>query len=217
MSAIIFDTETNGKPRAYNVTALQNVANWPRLVQLAYTDSCTGPIRTHVIRPDGWEIPDEVAAIHGLTTETATQQGVAVAPVLGELLVRLKAATAVVAHNADFDRNVLVGEYFRAFGRQTAQDVDSLNWVCTMKSTTDLVRMPGRYGYKWPTLTELYVALFREMPKVQTHRADGDVAILTRCYCELVLRRLQPEPLDILPKEHDAPASDRLARDLTEG
>lgn len=64
---LVFDTETTGLPDSFSAP-LSNVDNWPRVVQLAWaafdirgrkTDA-----RSHVIRPDGFEIPKDAVRIH---------------------------------------------------------------------------------------------------------------------------------------------------------
>jgi DNA polymerase III epsilon subunit-like protein len=53
-----------------------------------------------------------------------------------------------------------------------------------MQSSTDFCRLPGRYGFKWPTLQELHGILFGE-PMEGAHRALSDVRACARCYGEL--------------------------------
>ena len=56
--------------------------------------------------------------------------------------------------------------------------------VCTMKASTNFCKIPGRYGYKWPTLEELHWKLFKT-PAKETHRAMADVDLCARCFFEL--------------------------------
>ena len=56
---------------------------------------------------------------------------------------------------------------------------------CTMKETTDLCKLPGRYGnYKWPKLQELHKHLFGEN-FVGAHDAMFDIKATMRCYYKL--------------------------------
>ena len=34
--------------------------------------------------------------------------------------------------------------------------MDGRQIVCTKESSTDVLKLPGKYGYKWPTLAEAY-------------------------------------------------------------
>ena len=56
--------------------------------------------------------------------------------------------------------------------------------VCTMKSSTDFCRIPGSYGLKWPTLTELHLALFNTVFD-ETHNALKDVEACAKCFFQL--------------------------------
>lgn len=58
-----------------------------------------------------------------------------------------------------------------------------LPMICTMKSTTKLLNIPGPYGPKFPRLQELYAYLF----SVQ-HNAFHDLRATARCYFELINR-----------------------------
>ena len=42
--------------------------------------------------------------------------------------------------------------------------------LCTMKTTTDLLRLPGPYGFKWPKLDELHAFLFGGPTRAPTTR-----------------------------------------------
>ncbi len=80
-----------------------------------------------------------------------------------------------------FDEKILGSELLRA-GFKNQVEVKQRR--CTMQSTTDFCRLPGPYGYKWPTLNELHVKLFRESFS-GAHRALVDVRACAKCYFEL--------------------------------
>jgi DNA polymerase III epsilon subunit-like protein len=77
-STLFFDTETTGTPRNYNAP-VSDSSNWPRLVQLAWimADDKGNVLKRKsvIIKPDGFVIPNNVSAIHGITTERAKQEG----------------------------------------------------------------------------------------------------------------------------------------------
>ena len=56
--------------------------------------------------------------------------------------------------------------------------------VCTMKSSTDFCKLPGKYGYKWPTLQELYKILFGE-GFGNAHNSLSDIQATKKCYFKL--------------------------------
>ena len=91
----------------------------------------------------------------------------------------------LIAHNIQFDEKILGAELLRT---GCPNLVETKERQCTMQGATNYCRLPGPYGYKWPTLQELYLKLFNERFE-GAHRALIDVRACARCYFEL--RRLK--------------------------
>ena len=74
-----FDVETTGVPKDYSADA-RDLNNWPRIVQIAWilTDLDGREIEKHctTIRPEGFEIPRESTAVHGIEHDKALLEGV---------------------------------------------------------------------------------------------------------------------------------------------
>jgi DNA polymerase III epsilon subunit-like protein len=185
---LFFDTETTGIPRNYKA-AVSDLQNWPRLVQLAWLliDDEAHEVASaeYIARPVGFTIPADAARIHGITTAIAAEKGVDIGSILDAVMPDIGKASVLVAHNMAFDEKILGAELLRA-GRPNL--VESRKRQCTMQGATDYCRLPGQYGYKWPTLQELHTKLFNE-PFEGAHRALVDVRACARCYFEL--RRLK--------------------------
>ncbi len=181
---IFIDTETTGLPKHRNAP-YTDVGNWPRLVQLAWViiDGNGRELSAveRIVKPDGFTIPNEAAEIHGITTEMAKQKGIRLVEVLAEFAAALEQSKTVVAHNVEYDRPVLEAEYIRA-GMKCV--LGSKNLICTMESSTNYCALPGRYGYKWPSLDELHRKLFNA-PMGAAHNALVDVRACIKCYFEL--------------------------------
>lgn len=63
----------------------------------------------------------------------------------------------IIGHNVTHHINVITNEYFHM--REDSRFLSYLRPYCTMKSSTDIVRIPHRQWrgkYKWPTLLEAY-------------------------------------------------------------
>ena len=179
-----FDTETSGLPRNWSAPA-SDVTNWPRLVQIGWAccDAAGQVLRTqqHLIKPQGFSISRQAAELHGITTERALREGVDLGPVLTEFCSEVRACRVVVAHNLDFDQRIVQAELIRAgltdaFARKKR--------CCTMKETADFCQLPGKYGYKWPSLTELHRKLFGK-PFEGAHGALADAEACMRCFFQL--------------------------------
>lgn len=184
---LIFDTETNGLPRNWKAP-VTDLNNWPRVVQLAwglYSESEEAiQEEVLVIKPDGWEIPDRAADVHGISTEIADEIGVPMEAALWAFIEAYEQADTLVAHNLAFDNPVLGAEMIRykAFPEKKVS-----RKVCTMKASTELCALSGgRNGqYKWPKLEELHFKLFGNGFE-GAHDALVDVQACRRCFFELI-------------------------------
>ena len=189
-----FDCETTGLPVRRNLS-LREVDGWPRLVQLAWASyDAFGRLEAaecHIVRPEGFTIPADSTVIHGISQERALAEGEPVSDVLNAFVKAVEFPfDAVVAHNFEYDRNVVGAELLRAgFSSQLFERP----WCCTMKTTTHLVRLPGPYGFKWPRLDELHAFLFGSVYE-GAHDAARDVEACARCFFELLRRGHYPRP-----------------------
>ena len=181
---LIFDTETTGAPRDYKAP-LSDYNNWPRMVQVAWIcyDDAGVELSRHnrVIFPEGYTIPANVAAIHGITTEIARRDGLDLEVVLHEFNACLEQAKVLVAHNITFDEKIIGVEFLR---KGIANRVFDVAQVCTMKAATNYCKLPGKYGFKWPNLRELHQHLFG-VGFDNAHDASADVAATANCFFEL--------------------------------
>src|SRR5512142_1858141 len=160
---LFFDCETTGLPRTRYFSP-EVAEDWPHLVQLAWARYDVGgrseEARSHIIRPDGFRIPAEATAIHGISHARAVRDGRGLGDVLDEFLAAAALpATMLVAHNLSYDTGVIGSELVRS--RRPLGFLE-LPGLCTMKGTTELCQLtrPGGFGYKWPTLEELHIYCF---------------------------------------------------------
>ncbi len=188
MIFLAFDTETTG-------------INNPRLVKLGavlieITDD--GP-REHslvslIVRPSGYEIPEEAARVHGISTEMALAVGVPLTVAISALTHLWANAELRVAHNLEFDDKVVDGAMY-ALGR--ASTLPRPPGVCTKELAAPVLNLPPTArmlaaGYdkpKPPSLAECYRFLFNEeLPGA--HGALADARACARVYLELRKREL---------------------------
>ena len=137
---------------------------------------------THIVYPEGFEIPWETTQIHGITTEKATKEGIPLDIVLKGLDEALQRANYLVGYNLAYDIRMLSGEYER------------MGWPCTLSSkpgrdtmneTKDYVAIRKGNSYKQPKLTELYEKVFQK-PFPEAHNAAYDVAATAACFFALL-------------------------------
>ena len=186
---LFFDTETTGIPADYQAPST-NTDNWPRLVQIAWvlTDEKDNMINTAnlMVRPDGFTIPTDAAKVHGITTEVAMNEGIPLSEAIHQFIDDLNTATYIVGHNIDFDKKIVGAEMIRLGLKDI---MDSKKSYCTMQSSIDFCKIPGKYGYKYPKLQELYRKLF-ETEFDNAHDAMSDIEATEKCFWELRKRKL---------------------------
>lgn len=192
---LVFDTETTGlPPRKKSVHS--DYLQWPRIVQIAWNiyDTDLVSSTTHIIKPEGYTIPDEVVAIHGITNEMALTEGIPIKTALDEFYTALDNVGILVAHNLEFDVDCILSETYRIGQkipqyRIKADKIRSKTHICTKLASTNYCKIPNQFksGYKWPRLDELYLKLF-DCSFENAHTADADVEATNKCYVELVKR-----------------------------
>lgn len=181
---LFFDTETTGLPRRWKAP-VTDLNNWPRMVQLACllfdSDARLVASKNLIVRPDAFTIPQQVSALHGITTEKAMREGVELRRVLLEFEEMVNQADLLVAHNMSFDEKIVGAEFLRQSMRNC---ISAKKKLCTMELTTDFCAIPGPYGYKWPKLSELHYKLF-QCHFEEAHNAAVDITITAKCFWEL--------------------------------
>ncbi len=181
---LFFDVETTGLPKSWKASVYE-VDNWPRIVQLAWVisdkEGAESKERECIIKPDGFRIPKASERVHGISTTQAMAEGEDLKTVLKEFMEDLNQCQFLVAHNISFDSKVLGAELIRMTEENPLEVVSQL---CTMQLSTNYCKLPGKYGYKWPTLTELHVKLFGTDFE-EAHDALVDVQACKRCFVEL--------------------------------
>lgn len=179
---LFLDTETTG------VTPQDRVVSicWA----LYTTAGAEVSTQHHIIHPDGFTIPSDAAAIHGITTAIARRRGIPLSRALTQLYEEIDTHSPAlyIGYNVAFDRPIVLNEYARLRARE---NISPLRTFCTMKETTRICRLPhhSRGGYKWPTLGELHEHLFG-CGHDGAHSADADVRACAKCYFELRARNL---------------------------
>ncbi|HLA54738.1 MAG TPA: DNA polymerase III subunit alpha [Flavobacterium sp.] len=197
---IIFDTETTGLPKRYDAP-VSDSANWPRCIQIAWQlHDEMGRLIEHqdyMVKPEGFNIPYDAERIHGISTELAQAEGIALSEVLGKFNIALAKAKFIVGQNVGFDVNIMGSEFYR-MGMDSPMNPMRVLDTCT-ENTASLLQLPGGRGgkFKLPTLTELHQYLFKA-PFSEAHNATADVEATTRCFFELIRREVfTKEELDV--------------------
>ena len=165
---LVFDTETTGLP----------CDPAARAIQLGYclVDETGHEIEANeVLLKTVSKVPLAATRIHAISTEQLHLEGVDPSVGLarfGELVAR---ATLIVAHNAEFDAELLGRDFEWPAGTKI---------FCTMQQSTSRCRLLPRIrgNFKWPKLTELADALGLEYEAALLHSALADARLTAKAF-----------------------------------
>lgn len=181
--AVVYDTETTGLPLFKEPS---EDPRQPHIVQLA---ACLVDLDTRrivstldvICKPDGWLIPDEVAAIHGITTEHAADVGIPESLAV-EMLLEMVGDRLRIAHNEQFDARIVRIACLRHFEASQADEWKGGKAACTALLATPIMKLPptdrmraaGFNKFKTANLAEA-VLHFTGKPLENAHSALADV------------------------------------------
>lgn len=161
---LCFDTETTGlMPRHKPGTPFPEDAAYPHITQLSWIvyNVATGEVEEVVdqyIRiPDHIEISPESTKVSGITREITVEKGVELAPLLVQFYSAYMRCDTIVAHNMNFDKDVVRQEMRRnkdaiyaivkdrsrvntmlGIGTKRFNQVYEIELFCTMANTVEL-------------------------------------------------------------------------------
>ena len=147
---LVYDTETTSLPLFREPSS---DPRQPHIVSLAAkliddeTRVCHAAIDL-IVRPDGWEIPEETVKIHGITTEHALRIGVQEEAALMMLLTLEDIADVRVAHNESFDARIIRIAIKRFLNDEMADTWKAGEKYCTMHKSTNICGLSGTHAGK---------------------------------------------------------------------
>lgn len=205
--AIVYDSETTGLPLFEKPS---EDPRQPHIVQLAAVlinlDTREEVDQMNVIiKPDGWIIPEEVALIHGITTERALAEGIDEGVALERFLAMWLHAERRIAHNESFDARIVRIAIKRLIDPKNPDLAIPISdeWKagkteCTQKLATPICKLPPtakmiaarRNHHKSANLGEAYKH-FTGQPLEGAHDAMVDVRACIAVY--FAIQDLQTE------------------------
>jgi DNA polymerase-3 subunit epsilon len=181
--AYFFDTETTGLPLFKEPS---EHPSQPHIVQIGalLVDLDTRVVQSSIdliVQPDGWEIPEEVAALHGITTERALEVGVPEDQALSMFMHLWRRASVRIGHNEPFDARIVRIGLMRHASPQEADVWKAGPAKCTQKIATPIMKLPptekmlaaNMRGPKSANLREAY-EYFVGKPLEDAHSAMAD-------------------------------------------
>lgn len=186
-----YDTETTGLPLFRDPSDDPRQPHLVDICILAFNvDGTLVDSFEAMIRPDGWVIPAEVTAIHGITNEMAMDLGIPESEALDGFMAIHDRAGLRVAHNISFDDRIMRIALSRYRGKEAADAFKTTPGYCTCQNSKNLVQCPptakmiaagfGRQ-FKVPTVAEA-LCHFTGEELVGGHRARPDTEACARVY-----------------------------------
>jgi DNA polymerase III epsilon subunit-like protein len=212
MKILIFDTETTGLPKSRQ-SIVTNTEEWPHIVQFSYiiydmTTNHLEKVCDSVIKLSAdILIPEESSNIHGITKKISDEHGQSIHQVIHQFINDLTGCQLLVAHNMEFDMNMLIVELIRSnkiaeelnndfvidLNNSAYEKITKIEKYCTMKESEKkcnikAISKTGKEYTKYPTLGELHYYLFKAYPK-NLHNSLNDILICLRCYYKIIAKR----------------------------
>lgn len=190
MKYAVIDTETSG---LFDFKKPADAPGQPRLATVSIitlTAALEVEAENHfMVKPDGWELTPEAAAVNGLTMEQLAAEGIPVKEVLDCYTSLVLNGWVIVAYNAQFDTKMLRGELRRAGMDDLFEKTPN---VCLMRASTSVCQIQGKKGFKFPKLSE--ACAFFKIEQPAAHSSGGDARSAVEILRHLVALKALPEP-----------------------
>jgi len=183
LSYIVYDTEYPKKSKIFNEYVnlekdiqISNKASELTHIYKSHEDAinkCVNPKSTNIY------LLDKLA-------------GCSIVEIIDKFMQDFNDCDYVVAHNADFDKKMILSELKRLCKYDEMKTLfNSTKFVCTMKKTIPICKIIGTYKngntyFKYPTLLEAYEKITgNKIEKNSLHNALIDVVMCLRIFCKL--------------------------------
>jgi DNA polymerase III epsilon subunit-like protein len=179
-STFVFDTETTDLPQFKSPVTDPRQPHITQLAGILYDSSWRQVgCMNFLIKPAGWTINPVAAQLTGITDEMCERHGIALGHALSMFLHFVDRAEVCVAHNFAFDK--LLTEIAAHRCARPPIWHENRRTCCTMLKLTNVCRLPGKFGFKWPKLQEAHKHLFGHEFE-SAHDALADVAATGRVF-----------------------------------
>jgi len=184
---LIFDCSAIDKPKDWKAPFSDTFA-WPRMIHLSWIilDKDLKPKEDFdfIVKPEGFAIDPTICKRTQIDVDDIEKKSKPLDEVLSAFDLSLDNVEYVLAHNLNFNENVLAAEYLR---KSKNHSLFRKERFCLMQESTFFCKLPSKTGgYKWPTLTELHAIIFSKA-YAPPNNARADVIAATRCFKALMM------------------------------
>lgn len=185
---LFIDTETNGLPDMTNIKygnypIFTNIDkyNTARIIQLSFMlcDENLKELEMHdyIIKRENFEINN--FEFHGITNDIS-DNGIDFYEAINIFMTTLEKCKYIVAHNTNFDLNVIKSEFYRRNMINHIKILTNTQDICTVKKLKYIVKAKNKYNkIKDPSLRELYYYAFNKELE-NAHNSKYDVINLQK-------------------------------------
>lgn len=184
--ALILDIETIGFPKkqpelnstekdeSYKMSELYNSARIVQISMMICDDKLNMvKLDDFIIKSDGFKIYN--SHVHNITNEISKNHGHIFKNISDYIYMNLIQTSHIIAHNAQFDINVLKAELYRHGLNYIIDELEKKQIICSMLSTKNIVEAKNKFSkIKNPSLAELYNFACNE-PIQNAHNSKYDV------------------------------------------
>lgn len=210
--ALVFDVETTGLIPKQHGGSIQTISitEYPYIIQFAFVlydmidNQVVYMFDNYVKIPELVQISDKITNLTGIYKLMCEIRGLPIIDCLIAFNQAYKVADCIVAHNLEFDQEMIMIEMERnhvdilsqaphlmTIFQPIHEKVRNLEKYCTMKQGIKICNIITNFGngrpprLKWPKLSELYEYLFEGEKVEGLHNAMVDVKVCLRCYLKM--------------------------------
>ena len=185
----VFDLETTGLPLRVKGDYTNNEKfNTSRLLEIGWkVMNEVGEIlkseNQYIIpeMPSEFAIHPVAASLNKLSVEIIKNKGITLESIADKLVQDIKECKMIIAHNAEFDVNILMNECHR----RNLQTLLSAIKECKVVCSKELFIQKFNKKWKGSSLDNMYYFFFKEK-RTNQHNTDTDTADLCRCVVKLL-------------------------------
>ncbi len=187
---IIIDLETTGKIKKKDAHYYHDNEKFPEIVQLAWlllNRDFELIEENEVLVKQEKKIPKQATLIHGITNEMTIENGIEIKEALSLIKNKISGCQVFVSHNNEFDYDVLLSSFHRHNVEIFSNKLNLYDTMIASINLCQLDRYGGNYGFKYPSLSELFKRCF--FPEVKylngfstKHNALVDARITAVCF-----------------------------------
>jgi DNA polymerase-3 subunit epsilon len=192
---LAIDLETTGVP-LWKRPSIER--EQPHIVQFAaqLIDPESRTVRSAwdmIIAPNGWTIPEEAVAIHGITNQRAEADGVRESIAVRTYINAWSQCDAVLGYSTAFDKRMMRIAMLRdgmsrpqieRFERKPTIDVMQLVTPACKLPPTDAMMASNQRTFKTPSLVQAALLLLGER-MTEAHNATADLEVTLKLYWQL--------------------------------